>query len=588
MKKICLVLVALVFLGACNSPGPAAEEYSLPVLGSAAKLKSLVKTRERLYRGFELDTTSGLKEALAPAGDGTQHSNTNVQVQGIDEGDIVKTDGTYLYHIAGDKVLITRAWPATSLGIVQEIHERGFFPSTLYVDSDHLVVIGGQWAERENEGDFHILPYQAASTRVLVYDLRDKDNIRRSRDVSLDGFTVTSRKKDHLLYLVNSQYTFRTWESEEPTLPWYKDSATGEETTIGYDKICYFPDGEINDFVMFAALDLQEGQLNVETYLGMAQNIYMSHNYLYVALSQGFGDNTAIHRFKIEGTKIAYKGKGTVPGYPLNQFSMDEYQGYFRIATTLWQGETSQNNLFILDKDMKLAGELKGLAPGETIYAARFMGERGYLVTFETMDPLFAIDLSNPRAPKVLGELKIPGFSNYLHPLDAKHLLGIGQDTTLRQEGDREFVMTKGLKLAIFEVGDINKPLEKYSVVLGDSGSWSEALYDHKAVFLHDGVLALPAALTQNEGFGLEFLGALFFKLDLEKGIREIGRVTHLSGPITEEMSFWPGGEVRRVVQIEDFYYTLSDKKVMAHHKEDLGQVAEIELPDSAQIDYWR
>ena len=589
MRKIGLVLIiAVLLLGACSTPSPMEEEYFLPVVGSAAKLKSLLTAWGNVYRSPDLSTDGDVK-AMTNEGD---YSATNVQVQGIDEGDLVKTDGTYLYHIVSDKVLITLARPAPSLAIVREIHEEGFFPGALYVDSSRLVVIGWQWVERdsEGEGDYrYMLPHQATCTRVLVYDLRDMESIRLIRDVSVDGYTVTSRKKDNYLYLVNCQHTYRYSEDEDLPLPCYKDSAAGgEDSIIGYDEIHYFPGGEASDFIMLAALDLEGGELKVETYLGMAQNIYMSPDYLYLALAEGAGTNTAVHRFSVGGAKIAYKGKGTVPGYPLNQFSMDEYQGYFRIATTDWQGESSQNNLFILDRDLKPAGELRGLAPSESIYAARFMGERGYLVTFETMDPLFALDLSDPRAPKVLGELKIPGFSNYLHPLDSGHLLGIGQDTFLSRDGDREFVQTGGLKLAVFDVSDVKNPLEKQAIILGYSGSWSEALYDHKAVFFREGVLALPAVLTRQGGEALAFLGALFFELDGAMGIREMGRVSHISDPLSAEWPFWPAGEVRRIVQIGDTYYTLSDKKVMAHQKEDLAKVAEIGLPESPQPEFWR
>lgn len=587
MRKIGLLLIMfLLLLGACSSPAPVAEEYWLPVVGSAAKLNSLLTTWGNIYRSPDA-ATGGEVKATSQGQYGGDHSLTNVQVQGIDEGDLVKTDGTYLYHIAGDRVFITRARPAASLAIIREIWEEGFSPETLYVDSTRLVVSGLQWRERKNERGLRpIRPCQTARTRVLVYDIRDKEDILLSRDILLDGFTIATRKKDNCLYLVNCRYTFRHMEDQELPLPSYQDSAAGSgERVIGYDEIHYFPGGEARDFVLVAALDLERGGLRVKTYLGVAHCIYMSHDYLYMALAEGAGANTAIHRFSIDGTKIAYTGKGTVPGYPLNQFSMDEYEGYFRIATTVWQGEATQNNLFILDRDLKPAGELKGLAKGESIYAARFMGERGYLVTFETMDPLFALDLSNPRVPRVLGELKIPGFSNYLQPLDSRHLLGIGLDTVLHQDGDREFVQTGGLKLALFDVSDVKNPLEKQALILGENGSRSEAMCNHKAVFLREDVLALPAVLAKKGG-GLAFSGALFFKLDGVNGIRETGRVSHLVGPVSEDWPFWSGSEVRRIVQIGPAYYTLSDRKVMAHQKEDLAVVAEIDLPEPAQPEY--
>lgn len=592
MKKICLVLAILLLFGGCNVVR-ISEESPLPVVGSAENLMKLLESRQQVYRGLvQYGAVEDSMEAGADKSSG--HSSTNVQVQGVDEGDVVKTDGSYLYHIAGGKVLITRAWPVSSLEIAQEIQVEGFSPSTLYVDDKYLVVIGGQTENNpgQPENADYYWHYTPANTRVLVYDLTDKDNIRLSRDFSLDGFTVTSRKKDNFLYLVNSQYTFRIMEDGKPQLPWYKDSADGgQETVIGYDDICYFPDGEVSDFIMFAALDLERGKLEVDTYLGWAQNIYMSQNNLYIALTEGYNGNTSIYRFAVDGIKMEYKGKGTVAGYPLNQFSMDEHKGHFRIATTEHKEDGPVNNIFVLDEKMNVAGEIRGLAPGETIYAARFMGDMGYLVTFELMDPLFAIDLSNPNKPKVLGELKIPGFSNYLHPLDDKHLLGLGQDTEINEFEGREFVVTKGLKLAIFDISDVNNPKEEHAVVLGDSGSWSEALYDHKAVFFYKGVLAIPAGLTRGKNWeaNLVFQGALFFDIDVEEGIRELGRISHTPADSPEYGKYyWPGGNIRRIVQIGDVYYTISDSQVMAHNADTFSKLAELDLPGFPAEEHWR
>lgn len=595
MKKISLVLAIVLFLGGCSGLTYPAEKsqpqdtaFSLPVVGTVDDLKELLESRWQKYSFFVVEYANDSIRATA-SGESADYSATNVQVLGIDEGDIVKTDGSYLYHVAGDKVLITQAWP---LEITWEIQVEGFSPNTLYADDNYLVVIGGQAEDLGRGESADRYPYAPAATRVMVYDLTDKDNIVLHRDFSLDGMTLTSRKKDHYLYLVNFQSAFRILEDGTPRLPWYRDSAAGgQETEIDCEEICYFPEGEASDFIMFAALDLKEGKLEVDTYLGWARNVYMSENYLYIALSEGFEGNTSVHRFSVDGIRMEYMGKGIVAGYPLNQFSMDEHQGYFRIATTQQTKEGTANNIYVLDEKMKAAGKLKGLAPGETIFAARFMGDKAYLVTFETMDPLFVIDLSNPKKPKVLGELKIPGFSNYLHPLDDKHLLGIGQDTEAGEFEGREFVSTKGLKLAIFDVSNVNKPKEKYSVVLGSRGSWSEALYDHKAVFFHKGVLAVPAGLTKGKDWdvNLYFQGALFYAINAEKGIEELGRIAHTPANEQEDGTYyWPQANVRRIVQIGEVYYTFSDSQVMAHKADSFDKLAELDLPESAQFNYRR
>ncbi|MDI6884716.1 MAG: beta-propeller domain-containing protein, partial [Hadesarchaea archaeon] len=165
-------------------------------------------------------------------------------------------------------------------------------------------------------------------------------------------------------------------------------------------------------------------------------------------------ETTIIHKISIANGTIEYKSQGEVPGQVLNQFSMDEYQGYFRIATTTgWMG---QNNVYVLDGNLDIVGRLEGLAPGESIYSARFIGSRAYLVTFKKVDPLFVIDLEDPKNPRALGELKIPGYSDYLHPYDETHLIGVGKDTV----DMGSFAWYQGIKIALFDVSDPENPRE--------------------------------------------------------------------------------------------------------------------------------
>ena len=586
MKRLlCLLTGLAVILCACGMEVD--NDARLPVVGSAENFFKLMAQHEDNYRVKFSWAESDLAAAPDSSEGSRSHSSTNVQVEGIDEADMVKTDGTYLYHIAGNKVLITRAWPASTLDIVEELEfEEGFYPNNLYVDEDCLVVIGMQQAKGEipyDDGGLRmIMPIFHQSSRVLVYDIKDKGNISLSRDVSVDGYNASSRKKGTYLYLLNSRTVgwFRHLEDGEPQLPWYKDSALGEEEIgVGYEDICYFPDAPLNDYVIFAALDLKRGKLEVDTYLGWAQNMYMSHESLYLAMTDW--TDTTVFRFAVDGLNLDYVGKALVTGTPLNQFSMDEHNGYFRIATTDYSDwENRSSSLYVMDHSMQVVGRLEGIAPGEQIYSARFMGDKGYLVTFETVDPLFVIDLANPRKPEILGELKIPGFSNYLHPLDENHLLGIGHDTEVQTLEGREFPVTKGLKLAIFDVSDVNNPREKHVELIGGRGSWSEALYDHKAVFYHRGVLALPVSVTVDTSeeqweYNLAFTGALFYQVDLETGFQELGRISHATGQ--DDIYYRP--DVRRIVQIEDVFYTFSEWRVMAHSVQDFSKLAELELP---------
>jgi hypothetical protein len=195
-----------------------------------------------------------------------------------------------------------------------------------------------------------------------------------------------------------------------------------------------------------------------------------------------------------------------------------------------------------------------------------------------------------------LGELKIPGFSTYLHPLDEKHLLGIGRDTEVRSMDGREFVVELGIKLAIFDVSDVNNPLEKHVEIIGGQGTWSEVLYNHKALFFHDGVLAIPANVTEigQDNFWdyrLQYQGALFYNVDLDSGFTEIGRISHTPADLGNDKDEWyyrHYSTINRVVQIGDVFYTVSSLSVMAHGAETFAKLAEIELPITDIENWWR
>ena len=214
---------------------------------------------------------------------------------------------------------------------------------------------------------------------------------------------------------------------------------------------------------------------------------------------------TTIQRIKITKKSITFEASGEVPGYVLNQFSMDEYNGYFRIATTVnnnnWrtfaEETTSKNNVYVLDMNLDVAGKLEDLALGEQIYSARFMGDRCYVVTFRNIDPLFVIDLSDPTAPTVLGQLKVTGYSGYLHPYDENHIIGIGKETVY--DAKQDFAWYQGVKMCLFDVSDVSNPVEVAKYEIGDRGTDSPILYDHKSLLFdrEKNLLVLPVLLAE-------------------------------------------------------------------------------------------
>lgn len=579
------------------------------------KVKSLNQLK-RLLRGKLPKVQSGpipTNSALAGGADksgGAQFSSTNIQVQGVDEGDIVKTDGQYIYTVQGGELRIVQAYPSLGLSLLSSVKfEDGFYPSELYVDGDRLLVIGSRWLTsdappvdppEEPATDAKMawigLPYYYMGqnlTVARVYNIADRSNPVQEREVSFTGQSVASRKIGDAVYLVGRTYpTFwgmpifyaraartSSFSATDAALPKVGDSAVnkGELATLSVDKLSYFPDFVDPSYVVVAGFRLSEPATpaDIKGYLGAGDIAYASPDKLYLSAADYRADDsnpvTRLYSFELSQGSTRFSTAGTVPGTVLNQFSMDEHAGYFRIATTVnqWtqQGDsfvnTSWNNVYSLDKNLKVAGSLEHLAEGENLYAARFIGDRGYLVTFRQTDPLFALDLSDPAAPKVAGKLEMPGFSNYLHPYDENHLLGIGQETFALGEG----VQTGGLKLALFDVSNLAEPKLLHSLVVGEQGTYSDAFYDHKAVLFDKSrnLLALPvyetAWLTGYDWPTQSFQGAELFDVTVEGGFQRKAAISQLPA---DNPYAW-NRYVRRVLTIEDQVYTISEGRIQAN-----------------------
>ena len=294
---------------------------------------------------------------------------------------------------------------------------------------------------------------------------------------------------------------------------------------------------------------------------------------------------TIIHKISLDEENLEYSAKGSVPGNLLNQFSMDEYDGKFRIATTNEyyshdKGNVRYNAVYILDENLKTVGSLDKIAPDESIFSARFMGDRLYLVTFERIDPFFVIDLSE-NTPKILGKLKIPGFSNYLHPYDEDHVIGIGRDTVEKDNRVRQL----GIKLALFDVSDVSNPIVVDEVVIGTQRTDSMALDDHRA-FLFDknkDVLSIPIhgradALDEDDiSRNHQWYGFYVYGLDATDGFDFKGRIQHSVGD-----NSWPYSHTSpRSFYIEDVLYTVSDFYLKMNDLQDIdNEINSIKLDE--------
>jgi len=287
-------------------------------------------------------------------------------------------------------------------------------------------------------------------------------------------------------------------------------------------------------------------------------------------------EKTVIHKVGIAGMDIDYEGVGEVSGRILNQFSMDEYKGNFRIATTTgntWQ-ETSFNHLYVLDDDLEIIGSVEDLAKGERIYSARFMGEKAYLVTFRQIDPFYVIDLSDAESPKVLGYLKIPGYSSYLHPYGDDKVIGIGKDGS-------------NLKLSLFDVSDVENPVEIDKFVVEGDYSNSEALDEHKAfLFSEDkGLLVIPVHYWNYEVYDVTETGVSYrdykywqgvFVFDVNGGFSLKGKIANVEDGEDYHNTYWLNN-VRRSLYMDDYLYTVSNSNVRASDLDSLDEIGVVD-----------
>jgi uncharacterized secreted protein with C-terminal beta-propeller domain len=296
------------------------------------------------------------------------------------------------------------------------------------------------------------------------------------------------------------------------------------------------------------------------------------------SLNVEISDRTTFFKFALDDGYAIYQGKGQADGSVLNQYSMDEYNGYFRAALTVstLRGE-SKNALVIFDQVMQKTGSVDDLAPGERVYAARFMGERAFMVTYRTIDPLFALDLSDPRNPKALGELKIPGYSSYLHPYDENHLIGFGRDTeeltTIDSKGRvvETRAVNRGLKLALFDISDMTKPREVAAVSIGDETADSELLYNPKALLFSQekGFIAFPVR-QYYYGAKEDVSGAHVYNIS-PSGIKLRGIISQQDMKGAKDRYF--EAHIQRIIYIGDTFYSASDLGLQANDMNSLNYI---------------
>ncbi len=649
-----------------------------------------------------------------------EHSETNIQVKGVDEADIVKNDGEFIYSVADKNLYISRAYPAEEAEVLAKIAFKSR-PQNIYLKDDKLVVFGAE--DRANIQEDSVVDFGKGVSFLKVFDISNKRNPTQTRDLQFEGNYFDSRMIDNHIYFITSSPAY----SEDAPIPGVFENGRAiynskEKENCQNCPDVYYVDAPSShyEYVNVSSVDINSSDSEVENEIYMlpgGREMYVSKENIYLTYTKHISEyqlmmgvvsevvlpelnreekeklediqaapshvlsrqekrrkintltekylksfseekqkeiekrskeklkekyeditkeleKTIIQKISIDKGVLEHQASGEVTGHVLNQFSMSEKDDYFRIATTkkrefgmspalggleleTEKDRESYSNVYVLDEDLEVIGSVEGLAEEERIYSARFMQDRLYLVTFKQTDPLFVVDLKDPENPKVLGELKIPGYSNYLHPYDENTLIGLGKETKARETGGFD---TKGLKLSLFDVSDVSNPKETDKYVFEEENSSSIAQHDHKAFLFskEKNLLAIPVSI-QNEYIGIprpipmdmnesaespeketanqevlpppdtkNFRGAAVFSLKNNK-IELKGMIDH-SGENEKRMN-WCGPDcydttVKRSLYIEDNLYTVSDRFMKINKIEDLEQIKRIELKKEKEEDY--
>lgn len=563
-------------------------ENDLPRFESIKELKEVLKDnykRNTRTKGLFLTDSMDMEESNSETAAEKQsdYSTTNVQVQNVDEADIVKTDGNYIYYVSNSKVYIVESNNLKISSIIEPTeNSQEFYPRDIYLYKDKLVVFGNYYESKKitiREKLEEVLNDVATvdtrhMTKAIVYDITDRQSPKQVRQVSMDGYYAQSRMIEDNLYFISTKsiYYYDSIKDEE-LLPIVNDTARSDETRIiDPTDIVYFKNTQSYNYTIVGGFNINNNdEVYTETFFGASNNIYASENNLYITQTiydDGYySSNNIIYKFNLDGYKIKLQAKGEVKGNINNQFSIDEYEGNLRIATTVYNNGDTRNQLYILDEDLKQIGQIENMAKGEKIYSVRFIGRTGYIVTFKQIDPLFVIDLSNPTRPEVKGELKIPGYSSYLHPYDETHIIGIGYNTKSNGYGG---ITNANMKMSMFDVSDLTNPKEIFNTNIGDSYAYSEITSNHKAIFYNKNknLIGFPVTYREYNAYN-DKNGFIIFKIDLEKGFQKYGEI---------EQNINYKTNVKRAIYINDVLYTLSNSKIVSYDLINMNKINELEL----------
>ncbi len=568
----------------------------------------------------------GSTESSSSSSNTKDYSTTNIQVENVDEADIVKTDGDYIYSISEDNVIITDAKDPKQPKVVATIQsEDDDIPEDIILYKDKLVVIStkGNQTQRYYYNN-------RMNTVVKIYNITSREKPVLTKSYEMYEPYYTSRCIDNVLYVISSG---NLRKEDDKIVVGYNEDNMEKEMSI--DKIKYLKDVKTTKQTLISTVDLnnETADIKLDSYLMNISNAYIPENAIYllnqkynndskipIKLLFGFkgvfgledyyemdsesGYYTEIYKFDIK-ENVEYKAKTKVKGKTINQYSLDEKDNHLRIA--LYDNDGSRVAIF--DEDLKQIGISDNVAKGEKMYSSRFIGDKVYFVTYKTIDPLFVMDLSNETKPKVLGKLKIPGYSTYLHPYDENHIIGIGMETkeVINRNSNGKVISTTakvvGMKMALFDVSNVNSPVQISSVVIGDSRTTSAILTNPKALLFskEKSLIAIPinnysqdfevtssnnyeTMINNYTKYGKPYNaeGYFVYNINVQDGFKLKGVITHEK---TNATYYYSNSKLLRGLYIDNNLYTVSETMIKVNELDSLKAVGELKLKNTENVD---
>lgn len=568
----------------------------------------------------------GSTESSSSSSNTKDYSTTNIQVENVDEADIVKTDGDYIYSISEDNVIITDVKDPKQPKVVATIKsEDDDIPEDIILYKDKLVVIStkGNQTQRYYYNN-------RMNTVVKIYNITSREKPVLTKSYEMYEPYYTSRCIDNVLYVISSG---NLRKEDDKIVVGYNEDNMEKEMSI--DKIKYLKDVKTTKQTLISTVDLnnETADIKLDSYLMNISNAYVSENAIYL-LNQKYNNDskipmkllfgfkgvfgledyyemdsesgyyTEIYKFDIK-ENVEYKAKTKVKGKTINQYSLDEKDNHLRIA--LYDNDGSRVAIF--DEDLKQIGISDNVAKGEKMYSSRFIGDKVYFVTYKTIDPLFVMDLSNETKPKVLGKLKIPGYSTYLHPYDENHIIGIGMETKeiINRNSNGKVISTTakvvGMKMALFDVSNVNSPVQISSVVIGDSRTTSAILTNPKALLFskEKSLIAIPVnnysqdfEVTSSNNYETMINnytkyskpynaeGYFVYNINVQDGFKLKGVITHEK---TNATYYYSNSKLLRGLYIDNNLYTVSETMIKVNELDSLKAVGELKLKNIENVD---